>query len=70
MPMHAVAPAPPSRAIRARIAGRMTPALFAETAQGQEWFWEFFGGSIRNRNTRLAYVTAASRFGDWCEAGS
>ena len=45
----------------------MTPALFAETAQGQERFWEFFGGSIRNRNTRLAYVTAAYRFADWCE---
>ena len=48
-------------AIRARIAGRMTPEIFAETAQGQERFWEFFGGSIRNRSTRLAYVTAAYR---------
>ena len=67
MATHAVAPVPPSGAIRARIVGRMTPALFAETAQGQERFWEFFGGSIRNRNTRLAYVTAAYRFADWCE---
>ena len=58
----------PSGAIRARIADRMTPTLFAETAQGQERFWEFFGGSIRNRNMRLAYVTAAYRFADWCGA--
>ena len=68
MASQAVAPIPPSGAIRARIAARMTPALFAETAQGQERFWEFFGGSIRNRNTRHAYVTAAYRFADWCEA--
>ena len=67
MESQAVAPVPPSGAIRARIVGRMTPALFAETAQGQERFWEFFGGSIRNTNTRLAYVTAAYRFADWCE---
>ena len=68
MPLHAVAAAPPRGAIQARIAARMTPQLFAETAQGQERFWEFFGGSLRNRNTRLAYVTAAYRFADWCAA--
>ena len=38
-----------SRAIETRLAGRVTPALFAETAQAQRRFWEFFGGSIRNR---------------------
>ena len=59
---------PSSRAIDTRLADRVTPALFAETAQAQRRFWEFFGGSIRNRNTRLAYVTAAYRFADWCEA--
>ena len=68
MERKSVMPAPPSGAIRARLAARMTPALFAETAQGQEQFWEFFGGSIRNRNTRYAYVTAVYRFADWCEA--
>ena len=67
MTLTSVVPAPPSGAIRARMAARLTPALFAETAQGQERFWEFFGGSIRNRNTRHAYVTAAYRFADWCE---
>ena len=68
MDMQMVARAVPGGAIQARIAGRLTPALFAETAQAQRRFWEFFGGSIRNRNTRLAYVTAAYRFVDWCEA--
>ena len=58
-----------NRAIETRLAGRVTPGLFAETDQAQRRFWEFFGGSIRNRNTRLAYVTAAYRFADWCEAG-
>ena len=67
MASQAVAPIPLSGAIQARIAARMTPALFAETAQEQERFWEFFGASIRNRNTRHAYVTAAYRFADWCE---
>lgn len=50
------------------MAARLTPALFAETEQGPERFWEFFGGRIRNRNTRQAYVTAAYRFADWGEA--
>ena len=68
MDMQMVARAVPGGAIQARIAGRLTPALFAETAQAQRRFWEFFGGSLRNRNTRLAYVTAAYRFADWCAA--
>ena len=59
-----------NRAIEGRLAGRLTPALFAETDQAQKKFWEFFGGSVRNRNTRLAYVTAAYRFADWCEAAA
>lgn len=54
--------------IPARIAAQLTPALFAETRQGQQRFWEFFGANIRNANTRMAYVTAAYRFADWCEA--
>ncbi len=67
MAVQAGAPLPPRRAIRARIAARRTPALFAETAAEQERFWEFFGGAIQNTNTRLAYATAAYRFADWCE---
>ena len=53
--------------IPARIAARLTPQLFAETSQGQERFWEFFGAHIRKPHTRMAYVTAAYRFADWCE---
>ena len=68
MATQVVAAIPPSGAIRARIAARLTPQLFAETAEEAERFWEFFGGTIRNRNTRHAYVTAAYRFADWCEA--
>ena len=59
---------PGRAAIPARIAAGFTPALFAETRQGQQRFWEFFGANIRNANTRMAYVTAAYRFADWCEA--
>ena len=63
-----IAERPPARApIPARIAGGLTPALFAATRQGQQRFWEFFGANIRNANTRMAYVTAAYRFADWCE---
>ena len=54
--------------IPARIAAGLTPALFAATRQGQQRFWEFFGANIRNANTRMAYVTAAYRFADWCAA--
>ena len=59
---------PTREPIPARIAAGFTPQLFAETRQGQQRFWEFFGANIRNANTRLAYVTAAYRFADWCEA--
>ena len=37
-------------------------------ARDRQRFWEFFGANIRNANTRLAYVTAAYRFADWCAA--
>jgi hypothetical protein len=30
-------------------------------------FFEFFAATIRNRNTRMAYMTAVSRFFAWCE---
>ena len=59
---------PAREPIPARIAGGRPPQLFADTRQGQQRFWEFFGANIRNANTRLAYVTAAYRFADWCEA--
>ncbi len=57
-----------ARRCRPGLLGGFTPQLFAETRQGQQRFWEFFGAHIRTANTRLAYVTAAYRFADWCEA--
>ena len=48
--------------------GRTHPGALSETRQGARRFWEFFGANIRNANTRMAYVTAAYRFADWCEA--
>ena len=64
----ALAERPPAAAIPARIAAGQTPALFAATRQGARRFWEFFGANVRNANTRMAYVTAAYRFADWCAA--
>ncbi len=68
MPMHIAEHQPARAPIPARIAGGCTPVLFADTEQGQQRFWEFFGANIRNANTRMAYVTAAYRFADWCAA--
>ena len=58
----------PGPAVPARMAAGVTPALFADTQRSARRFWEFFGANIRNANTRRAYVTAAYRFADWCEA--
>ena len=53
--------------IPARIAAGKTPALFAGSESCQRRFWEFFAATIRNKNTRQAYLTAVYRFADWCE---
>lgn len=47
-------------------AGIHAPALFAADPAAEKRFWEFFTVTIRNRDTRLAYLRAAARFGDWC----
>ena len=44
-----------------------TPALFAPSEQAERRFWEFFTAHIRNRNTRLAYLSAVRRFAEWSE---
>ena len=51
-----------------RISNRFTPVLFAGSNETEKRFWEFFTANIRNPNTRMAYLTAAYRFADWCEA--
>ena len=51
-----------------RILHRATPVLFAGSDDTEKRFWEFFTANIRNPNTRMAYLMAAYRFADWCEA--
>lgn len=63
----ALSPLAPVDSIPARITAGATPALFADTPQVEKRFWEFFTATIRNPNTRLAYLTACFRFADWCE---
>ena len=41
--------------------------VFTGSNKAEKRFWEFFTANIRNPNTRLAYLTAAYRFADWCE---
>ena len=53
-------PPPPAR----RVA---TPALFSLSERAERRFWEFFTAHIRNRNTRIAYLSAVRRFAGWCE---
>jgi site-specific recombinase XerD len=44
------------------------PALIADAGfQTSEHFLEFFAASIRNRNTRAAYLQATAQFFGWCE---
>jgi hypothetical protein len=54
-----------SRAIAAEI---VVPAIVADTGdQAARRFQEFFAATIRNKNTRTAYLHAVSRFFAWCE---
>ena len=44
------------------------PALVAAAGEkASEHFLEFFAATIRNKNTRAAYVTAVAQFCAWCE---
>ena len=60
-------PVTPDTTIPARITAGQTPSLFATSERCERRFWEFFGATIRNRNTRQAYLNAVYRFADWCE---
>jgi site-specific recombinase XerD len=64
----AVLPPPPARVsgVTATTA-LVVPALIAEAGEhATRRFLEFFGATIRNRNTRQAYLHAAGRFFAWC----
>ena len=43
-----------------------TPVLFASDDATARRFWEFFAVTIRNQNTRRAYLTAVRGFDEWC----
>ena len=44
------------------------PAIIASAGdKASEHFLEFFADTIRNKNTRAAYVQAAAQFCSWCE---
>src|ERR1035438_1349714 len=44
------------------------PAIIADAGEkASEHFLEFFAATIRNKNTRAAYVQAVSQFCRWCE---
>jgi protein gp37 len=44
------------------------PAIIADAGErASEHFLEFFAATIRNKNTRAAYVQAVAQFCRWCE---
>ena len=47
--------------------GSAVSAFYAPDPRTRERVAEFFGASIRNPNTRAAYLVAATRFAGWCE---
>ena len=64
-----VAPAATPPKISARVAASIVvPAIVADAGEAAaKRFLEFFAATIRNRNTRTAYLHAVSRFFAWCE---
>ena len=46
----------------------LLPAIIADAGdKASEHFLEFFAATIRNKNTRAAYVQAIAQFFRWCE---
>ena len=64
-----VVPAAGSRKIARSVAASIVvPAIVADAGdQAVRRFLEFFAATIRNRNTRTAYLHAVSRFFAWCD---
>ena len=48
--------------------GLLPARLFAPTPKAARRVVEFFTAQINNDHTRKAYVNAARRFAEWCEA--
>jgi site-specific recombinase XerD len=58
----------PSPLLPASSGGFPVPSIIADAgAKASEHFLEFFAVTIRNSNTRAAYVQAAAQFLRWCE---
>ena len=64
-----VVPIDSSRKISSAVAASIVvPAIVADAGEhAAKRFLEFFAATIRNRNTRTAYLHAVSRFFAWCE---
>jgi site-specific recombinase XerD len=64
-----VVPAAKAPRISAAVAASIVvPAIIADAGEhATRRFLEFFAATIRNRNTRTAYLHAANRFFAWCE---
>ena len=60
--------AKPPRISAAVAASIVVPAIIADAGdRAARRFLEFFAATIRNKNTRAAYLHAVSRFFAWCE---
>jgi hypothetical protein len=67
-PGRSLAVSRPARTVAAVSAGMVVPAIVADAGDAAaKRFLEFFAATIRNRNTRVAYLHAAGRFFAWCE---
>jgi len=56
------------KAVTAPGHGLLVPAIIGDAGEhATRRFLEFFAATIRNRNTRLAYYRAVTRFLAWCE---
>jgi hypothetical protein len=58
----------PSPLLPARTGGFPVPAIIADAGEkASEHFLGFFAATIRNKNTRAAYMQAVVQFCRWCE---
>jgi site-specific recombinase XerD len=58
----------PSPLLPASSGGFPVPAIIADAGhKASEHFLEFFAATIRNKNTRAAYMQAVAQFCRWCE---
>jgi site-specific recombinase XerD len=57
-----------SQTVGSATSGIVVPAIIADAgAQATKRFLEFFAATIRNKNTRMAYLRAVVRFFAWCD---